>query len=187
MTRYLIRTGFIIASLFAVYWVWQVQHQTTHAHYSVYTQQLGKRLSQIAAGSLSPWLNQTLISSDEADFREHLESTLSTYLALGHFRGITVFNRYGVELGKVGEIDSIIDFVAQQKTEFSVFVAPITVANNTAGYIRFVVDDDIIAAQQQQLQKQQQGMFTVVLLLGIFIGGFWVRLYYRKARYAFAK
>ena len=98
-----------------------------------------------------------------------------------------MFNRYGVELGKVGEIDSIIDFVAQQKTEFSVFVAPITVANNTAGYIRFVVDDNIIAAQQQQLQKQQQGMFTVVLLLGIFIGGFWVRLYYRKARYAFAK
>lgn len=98
-----------------------------------------------------------------------------------------MFNRYGVELGKVGEIDSIIDFVDQQETEFSVFVAPIRVADNIAGYIRFVVDDDIIAAQQQLLQQQQQGMFTVVLLLGAFIGGFGVRLYYRKARYAFAK
>lgn len=187
MTRYLIRTGFIIASLFAVSWVWQVQHQTTQAHYSVYTQQLGQRLSQIAAGSLAPWLNQTLISTDQSDYREHLESTLSTYLKLGHFRGITVFNRYGVELGKVGEIDSIIDFVELQETEFSVFVAPIRVADSTAGYIRFVVDDDIIAAQEQLLQQQQQGMFTVVLLLGAFIGGFGVRLYYRKARYAFAK
>ena len=59
MTRYLIRTIFIVTSLFAVAWVWQIQHHTTQAHYAVYTQQLGQRLSQIAAGSLSPWLNDT--------------------------------------------------------------------------------------------------------------------------------
>lgn len=185
MTRYLIRTVFIITSLFAVAWVWQVQHQTTQAHYSVYTQQLGQRLTQIAAGSLAPWLNQTLIATDDSGYRDLLEGTLKTYLKLGDFRGISVFNRYGVELGKVGEVDSIIDFVALHETEFSVFVAPIIVADNTAGYIRFVVNDDIIATQQQQLQKQQQGMFTVILLIGIFIGGFGIRLYYRKARYAF--
>ena len=187
MTRYLIRTVFICLSLFAVAWVWQVQHHTTQAHYGVYTQQLGQRLSQIAAGSLSPWLNETIINTEQTDYREQLEQTLGTYLGLGHFRGITVFNRYGVELGRVGEIESIIDFVEQHDNPFSVFIAPITVDEKTAGYIRFVVDDDIIAAQQLQLQKQQQGMFSVVLLLGMFIGGFAIRLYYRKARYAFAK
>lgn len=187
MTRYLFRTIFISVSLFAVAWVWQVQQDTTQAHYSVYTQQLGQRLSQIAAGSLSPWLNDTMIHTDQANYREQLEDTLSTYLTLGHFRGISVYNRYGVELGKVGEIDSIIEFVEQHENPFSVFIAPIIVSNETAGYIRFVVDDDIVAAQQLQLQKQQQGMFSVVLLLGIFIGGFAIRFYYRKARYAFVK
>ncbi len=187
MTRYLIRTIFIVTSLFAVAWVWQIQHHTTQAHYAVYTQQLGQRLSQIAAGSLSPWLNDTIMKTDQSNYREQLEYTLNTYLDLGHFRGITVFNRYGVELGNVGEIDSIVGFIEQHHLPFSVFISPITVNDDTAGYIRFVVDDDIIVAQQLQLQKQQQGMFIVILLIGMFIGGFAIRLYYRKARYAFAK
>jgi len=77
--------------------------------------------------------------------------------------------------------------VEQHHLPFSVFISPITVNDDTAGYIRFVVDDDIIVAQELQLQKQQQGMFIVILLLGMFIGGFAIRLYYRKARYAFSK
>ena len=186
MTRYLFRTLFIVSSLIIIAWVWQLQQQTTAVYYNDYTQQLGQRLSTIAAGSLTPWLNQTLIS-EQPDFREQLDNTLSIYLTLGHFRGIAVFNRFGVELGNVGQVDNIVTFVDEHPIDYSVFVAPIKVDDVTTGYIRFVVDDDIMANQQVQLHKQQQGMFLLTLLLGIIVGGFLVRLYYRKARRAFTQ
>lgn len=185
MYRLLFRSIFIILTLIAIVFLWHTQTRVIENQYIQYTQQLGERISNISAGTLSPWLikNINKQKSNEAQLQE----TLENYLSMGDFKGIRLFDRFGVTLASVGEYPDIQELVLAETGPYTVYVAPITHNDETIGYIRFVIKDDILNQTMLDIGKRQNLLIACALLIGIILGILSMRLYYLNARRLYKK
>lgn len=180
MYRLFFRTIFIISTCIAIVTLWQYQLRTTQNQYLLYTQQLGERLSQMSAGALAPWLEDTLNAAQPDT--QPLTDALNQYLLLGDFKGIRLFNSYGVTLASVGEYSDIIELAKRETAPYTVHVAPVQIDNKIIGYVRFIIADDVMNAQLNQQREAQKGLLIAAVFCSILLGGLSVRWYYLAAR-----
>ena len=180
MYRLLFRAVFIILTLLAIVFLWQTQTRVLENQYTQYTQQLGERVSSISAGTLSPWLIENI--DNKKTNTTQLQDTLEHYLTMGDFKGIRLFDRYGVTLASVGEYPNIKDLALGESAPYTVYVSPISHNDETIGYIRFVIRDDILNQTMLDLSKGQNVLITSALVVGMIFGILCMRLYYLNAR-----
>lgn len=180
MYRLLFRAVFIILTLLAIVFLWQTQTRVLENQYTQYTQQLGERVSSISAGTLSPWLIENI--DNKKSNTAQLQDTLEHYLTMGDFKGIRLFDRYGVTLASVGEYPNIKDLALGESAPYTVYVSPISHNDETIGYIRFVIRDDILNQTMLELSKGQNVLITSALVVGMIFGILCMRLYYLNAR-----
>ena len=180
MYRLLFRAVFIILTLLAIVFLWQTQTRVLENQYTQYTQQLGERVSSISAGTLSPWLIENI--DNKKTNTAQLQDTLEHYLTMGDFKGIRLFDRYGVTLASVGEYPNIKDLALGETVPYTVYVSPISHNDETIGYIRFVIRDDILNQTMLDLSKGQNVLITSALVVGMIFGILCMRLYYLNAR-----
>ena len=180
MYRLLFRAVFIILTLLAIVFLWQTQTRVLENQYTQYTQQLGERVSSISAGTLGPWLIENI--DNKKTNTAQLQDTLEHYLTMGDFKGIRLFDRYGVTLASVGEYPNIKDLALGESAPYTVYVSPISHNDETIGYIRFVIRDDILNQTMLELSKGQNVLITSALVVGMIFGILCMRLYYLNAR-----
>lgn len=180
MYRLLFRAVFIILTLLAIVFLWQTQTRVLENQYTQYTQQLGERVSSISAGTLSPWLIENI--DNKKSNTAQLQDTLEHYLTMGDFKGIRLFDRYGVTLASVGEYPNIKDLALGESAPYTVYVSPISHNDETIGYIRFVIRDDILNQTMLELSKGQNVLIASALVVGMIFGILCMRLYYLNAR-----
>ena len=185
MYRLLFRVVFIILTLIAVVYLWQTQTRVIENQYIQYTQQLGERVSNISAGTLSPWLVEN-IEKKQAN-EAQLQAALENYLTMGDFKGIRLFDRFGVTLASVGEYPDMKALALAETVPYTVYVSPISDNGETIGYIRFVIRDDILNQTMLNLSTGQNLLIASALFVGMILGVLCMRLYYLSARRLYKK
>lgn len=185
MYRLLFRAVFIVLTLLAIVYLWQTQTRVIENQYIQYTQQLGERVSNISAGTLSPWLIEN-IDNQQAN-EAQLQAALENYLTMGDFKGIRLFDRFGVTLASVGEYPDIQALALAETVPYTVYVSPISHNNETIGYIRFVIRDDILNQTMLDLSAGQNLLIASALVVGMILGVLCMRLYYLSARRLYKK
>ena len=180
LIRFIWRVFFIATTIYGILTVWSLQSERSANTYESYSVELGTKIANIAAGSLSPWLHEQLNAQDKisSSAEEQLSLILTDYMSLGDIIGIRVFNRYGETLSSVGIVHNFLDDIDLSSLSFQTHVSQIRHNQHEIGYIRFVLSNESQSAQQADAFQRQQSLVLVTVCLGALFGALLMRWYY---------
>ena len=180
------RIFFVAVTAYGVFSLWSLQAQRYEAAHHTYTSELGNKIANIAAGSLSPWLHAQLSEQQHlnASAQSELLAILHEFLALGDILGVRVFNRYGESLGSAGSVNNLLDDLATVDTPVQVHVSNVMFDAEHIGYVRFVLTQQALDRQQVDAFQRQQGLVLLTLLCAGILGALIMRWYYLAQRRA---
>ena len=153
LIRFIWRVFFIATTIYGILTVWSLQSERSANTYESYSVELGTKIANIAAGSLSPWLHEQLNARDKisSSAEEQLSLILTDYMSLGDIIGIRVFNRYGETLSSVGIVHNFLDDIDLSSLSFQTHVSQIRHNQHEIGYIRFVLSNESQSAKSRRI------------------------------------